>query len=75
MLFRSGAGMGGMMNLGDMLGKAFGGRTVKRKLTVAESYDTLISEEADKLLDDETVNAAALEAVAQIGRASCRERV
>ena len=62
-----GAGMGGMMNLGDMLGKAFGGRTVKRKLTVAESYDTLISEEADKLLDDETVNAAALEAVAQNG--------
>ena len=62
-----GAGMGGMMNLCDMLGKAFGGRTVKRKLTVAESYDTLISEEADKLLDDETVNAAALEAVAQNG--------
>ena len=62
-----GAGMGGMMNLGDMLGKAFGGRTVKRKLTVAESYETLISEEADKLLDDETVNAAAMEAVAQNG--------
>ncbi|MEL7211261.1 MAG: ATP-dependent protease ATPase subunit HslU [Pseudomonadota bacterium] len=62
-----GAGMGGMMNLGDMLGKAFGGRTVKRKMTVAESYDALISEEADKLLDDETVNAAALEAVAQNG--------
>ena len=62
-----GAGMGGMMNLGDMLGKAFGGRTVKRKLTVAESYDTLICEEAYKLLDDESVNAAALEAVAQNG--------
>ena len=62
-----GGGMGGMMNLGDMLGKAFGGRTVKRKLTVAESYEILISEEADKLLDDETVNTAALEAVAQNG--------
>ena len=61
-----GAGMGGM-NLGDMLGKAFGGRTVKKKLSVAESYEILIGEEADKLLDDETVNSAALEAVAQNG--------
>ena len=57
----------GMMNLGDMFGKAFGGRTVKKKLTVAESYEILIGEEADKLLDDETVNKAALEAVEQNG--------
>jgi ATP-dependent HslUV protease ATP-binding subunit HslU len=57
----------GMMNLGDIFGKAFGGRTVKRKMTVAESYDTLIGEEADKLLDDETVHRAALEAVEQNG--------
>ncbi|WP_417250087.1 ATP-dependent protease ATPase subunit HslU [Celeribacter sp.] len=59
--------MGGMMNLGDLFGKAFGGRTVKKKLTVSESYDALISEEADKLLDDETVNRAALEAAEQNG--------
>ncbi|KAA0913246.1 ATP-dependent protease ATPase subunit HslU [Aquicoccus porphyridii] len=57
----------GMMNLGDLFGKAFGGRTVRRKTTVAESYGLLISEEADKLLDDETVNKAALEAVEQNG--------
>jgi ATP-dependent HslUV protease ATP-binding subunit HslU len=57
----------GMMNLGDMFGKAMGGRTVKKRLTVAESYDILIGEEADKLLDDETVNKAALEAVEQNG--------
>ncbi|KAJ57236.1 ATP-dependent protease [Actibacterium mucosum KCTC 23349] len=57
----------GMMNLGDMFGKAFGGRTVTRKLTVAESYEVLISEEADKILDDETVNTQALEAVQQNG--------
>jgi len=57
----------GMMNLGDMFGKAFGGRMVKKRLTVAESYDVLIGEEADKLLDDETVNKAALEAVEQNG--------
>ncbi|WP_137700938.1 ATP-dependent protease ATPase subunit HslU [Marimonas lutisalis] len=62
-----GGGQMGMMNLGDIFGKAFGGRTVRRKLTVAESYDILIGEEADKLLDDETVNKAALEAVEQNG--------
>ncbi|MFD0859502.1 ATP-dependent protease ATPase subunit HslU [Roseovarius aquimarinus] len=60
-------GGGQMMNLGDIFGKAFGGRTVKRKVTVADSYDLLIGEEADKLLDDETVNRAALEAVEQNG--------
>ena len=57
----------GMMNLGEIFGKAFGGRKVRRKMTVAESYEILIGEEADKLLDDETVNRAALEAVEQNG--------
>ncbi len=60
-------GGGQMMNLGDIFGKAFGGRKVKRKVTVADSYDILIGEEADKLLDDETINRAALEAVEQNG--------
>ena len=60
-------GGGQMMNLGDIFGKAFGGRTVKRKVTVADSYDILIGEEADKLLDDETVNRAALEATQENG--------
>ncbi|QDY69976.1 ATP-dependent protease ATPase subunit HslU [Qingshengfaniella alkalisoli] len=57
----------GMMNLGDIFGKAFGGRTVKRKMAVGDSYEVLIAEEADKLLDDETVNRAALQAVEQNG--------
>ena len=57
----------GMMNLGDMFGKAMGGRTSKKRLSVAESYDILIGEEADKLLDDETVTRAAIEAVEQNG--------
>ncbi|MBO9473686.1 ATP-dependent protease ATPase subunit HslU [Shimia sp. R10_1] len=57
----------GMMNLGDIFGKALGGRTVKKRMTVAESYEVLISDEADKLLDDETVNTAALKAVEQNG--------
>ncbi len=60
-------GMGGMMNLGDMLGKALGQRTVRRKMSVAASYDLLIDEEADKLLDQETVNREALNAVEQNG--------
>jgi ATP-dependent HslUV protease ATP-binding subunit HslU len=60
-------GQGGMMNLGDIFGKAFGGRKVRKRLTVAESYDVLLAEEADKLLDDETVQKAALEAVQENG--------
>ncbi len=61
-----GGNMGGM-DLGSIFGKAFGGRTIKRKLTVADSYEVLISEEADKLLDDESVTKAALEAVQENG--------
>ena len=56
-----------MMNLGEIFGKAMGGRTTRKKLTVAESYGVLISEEADKLLDDEQVTKAALESVEQNG--------
>jgi ATP-dependent HslUV protease ATP-binding subunit HslU len=55
------------MNLGDLFGKAFAGRTVRKRMTVAESYEVLIQEEADKLLDDETVNKAALEAAQENG--------
>ncbi|WP_138466870.1 ATP-dependent protease ATPase subunit HslU [Poseidonocella sp. HB161398] len=64
-----GGGMGGMggMNLGDIFGKAFGGRKVTRKMTVADSHEVLLREEADKLLDDETVNRAAVHAVEQNG--------
>ena len=57
----------GMMNLGDIFGKAMGGRTTKKRMAVADSYDVLVGEEADKLLDDEAVNRAAIEAVEQNG--------
>jgi len=57
----------GMLNLGDLFGKAMGGRTTRKKLTVAECYEILISEEADKLLDDETVTRTAVESVEQNG--------
>jgi ATP-dependent HslUV protease ATP-binding subunit HslU len=58
---------GGMMNLGDLFGKAFGGRKIKRRMTVAASYEALIEEEADKLLDSEMVTKEALRAVEQNG--------
>jgi ATP-dependent HslUV protease ATP-binding subunit HslU len=57
----------GMMNIGDLFGKAFGQRMVKRKIKVAESHDLLVGEEADKLLDDDSVTRAAIEAVQENG--------
>jgi ATP-dependent HslUV protease ATP-binding subunit HslU len=62
-----GAGMGGMMNIGDLLGKMGGSRTIKKKMTVADSYEALVDDEADKLLDDESVTKTALAAVEQNG--------
>jgi ATP-dependent HslUV protease ATP-binding subunit HslU len=58
---------GGMMNLGDIFGKAFGNRTVRRRMSVAASYEVLLQEEADKLLDPEMVTKEALRAVEQNG--------
>jgi ATP-dependent HslUV protease ATP-binding subunit HslU len=57
----------GMLNLGDMFGKAFGGRKRARKLTVAESYAVLIDEESDKLLDPDSITRDAIMAVEQNG--------
>ena len=57
----------GMMNIGDIFGKAMGGRKTRRKMTVAESHDILLSEEADKILDDEVVTRTAIEAVQENG--------
>ena len=61
-----GGQMGGMMDLSGLM-KAFGGRRVRRRVTVADSYDLLVAEEADKLLDDEQVKQAALESVQNDG--------
>ncbi len=61
-----GASMG-MLNLGDIFGKAMGGRTKKRRMRVAESYDVLIAEESDKLLDEEAVITGAISSVEQNG--------
>ena len=57
----------GMVNLGDIFGKAFGGRTKKRRMTVAESHTVLVAEESDKLLEEDVVLREAITAVEQNG--------
>jgi ATP-dependent HslUV protease ATP-binding subunit HslU len=56
--------MGGnmqMIDLSDMMGKAFGrAKTKKQKLRVPEAWDRLVDEEADKRLDDDDVARVAL---------------
>ena len=57
----------GMININEILSKTLGGRTQERKLSVAESYEILIGEESDKLLDEEKLTRAALDAVENNG--------
>ena len=45
----------GMINIGDMLGKSMGGKTKKKKMTVKESHEILINEEADKLIEQDKI--------------------
>ncbi len=54
-------GGGAMINLSDMLGKAFNQPGVKRTVKVKDSYAILVSEEADKLLDEEQIKAEAID--------------
>ena len=61
-----GASMGAM-NLSDMLGKAFGGRTKTRKMLVRDSYDLLLAEESDKLIDTDQISGEAVTAVENNG--------
>ncbi|GAK34808.1 ATP-dependent protease ATPase subunit HslU [alpha proteobacterium Q-1] len=58
----------GMINLQDMLGKAFGGqRTSRKKVTIRDCHKPLIAEESDKLIDDDAITREAIEAVEQNG--------
>ncbi|WP_306028081.1 ATP-dependent protease ATPase subunit HslU [Stappia sp. MMSF_3263] len=57
----------GVMNLSDMLGKAFGGQTKPRRITVRESYAVLIEQEADALLDEDKVVEEAIHLVENAG--------
>jgi ATP-dependent HslUV protease ATP-binding subunit HslU len=60
-------GQVGMINIGDMLGKAFGGRTKTRRLTVGQSYEQLIGQESDKLIDSDQITSDAIKAVENDG--------
>ena len=62
-----GGGSMGMINLGDMLGKAMGGRTKRVRTTVKSAYQPLIDEEADKLIDDEVIAREAIRSVEEDG--------
>jgi ATP-dependent HslUV protease ATP-binding subunit HslU len=57
----------GMLNLGDIFGKAFGQRPSSRKFTVSESHRVLLAEESDKLLDQESVVREAIASVEENG--------
>jgi ATP-dependent HslUV protease ATP-binding subunit HslU len=57
----------GMLNLGDMLGKAMGEQKKPKRMTVEESYDVLMEEESDRLLDQDKVVRDALENAANNG--------
>jgi ATP-dependent HslUV protease ATP-binding subunit HslU len=50
----------GVLNLSEMMSKAFGGRTKTHKTTVAGAYAPLIAEESDKLVDQEALTAEAM---------------
>ena len=58
---------GSVINLSDMLGKAFGGRTKTRRMTVKASHEVLVAEESDKLLDQDQIVQEAIDAVENNG--------
>ncbi len=57
----------GALNLGDMFGKAFGGRAKTRRTTVREAYEPLVDEESDKLLDQDALIQEAIRQVENNG--------
>ena len=61
-----GAGIG-MININDMLGKAMGGKTKKKKVKVGDSYEILVNEESDKLIDHDQIVSEAKQAVEDNG--------
>ncbi|MFC6198040.1 ATP-dependent protease ATPase subunit HslU [Ponticaulis profundi] len=62
-----GGGSMGMLNLGDLFGKAMGGRTKRVRMKVADAYAPLLTEESDKLLDEEVIVREAVKAVEEDG--------
>jgi ATP-dependent HslUV protease ATP-binding subunit HslU len=60
-------GSASVINITEMMGKAFGQRTKTRKLTVSQAHEVLLAEESDKLLDQEKIIAEAIDAVENNG--------
>jgi ATP-dependent HslUV protease ATP-binding subunit HslU len=60
-------GSASVINLSEMMGKAFGNRTKSRRMSVKASYEVLIAEESDKLLDQDQINSEAIDAVENNG--------
>ncbi len=60
-------GQVGMINVSEMLGKAFGQRTKTRRTTVGQSYDLLLAQESDKLIDSDQITAEAIKSVENDG--------
>ena len=57
----------GMLDLSDMFGKAFGQQTKPKRMTVEASYDVLVDEESDKLLDQDKIISEAIDTVENNG--------
>jgi ATP-dependent HslUV protease ATP-binding subunit HslU len=57
----------GMINLSDMLGKAFGTRTKPRRVSVRDSHELLMAEESDKLIDNDMIVQEAIRSVENNG--------
>ena len=49
----------GMINISDMLGKSMGSKPKRKKMTVKESYEILMNEESDKLIEQDKIIKAA----------------
>jgi ATP-dependent HslUV protease ATP-binding subunit HslU len=60
-------GQVGMINLNEMLGKAFGQRTKPRRMTVGQAYDVLLAQESDKLIDQDQIVQEAIRSVENDG--------
>lgn len=60
-------GMGPDMDLGNVLGSIFPPQRKKKKMTVAKAYESLLAEESDKLIDDDSVNSEAIRRAEQDG--------
>jgi ATP-dependent HslUV protease ATP-binding subunit HslU len=57
----------GAISLGDIFGKAMGGRTKPRRLTAREAHPLLVAEESDKLLDQDALVQEAIRSVENNG--------